>query len=190
MDVKTAIEHRRAYRSLKKIEITPNIIESLGKVASLAPSCFNCQPWRFVYVYDEEILEKVFTALSTGNQTWATKASMIIVAFAKKEDDCAIQGDIFERNYYLFDVGQAVAYITLQATELGLVAHPIAGYKPKLIREILSIPTSYNIINLIIVGKKDENNDNLSEKQRKSELDRPARLSLNKIVFHNRFTEY
>jgi len=114
---------------------------------------------------------------------------MIIVAFAKKEEDCIIKGAEFEREYYLFDVGQAVGYLILQATELGLVAHPIAGYNPKKVHEHLSIPTDFTVINLIIVGKKDANIEHLSEKQRKSEFERPARLPMNKIVFHNRFTE-
>ena len=60
MDVKTAIENRRADRSLQKIEITQSIIDSLEKAVSLAPSCFNYQTWRFIFVYEEEMLEKLF----------------------------------------------------------------------------------------------------------------------------------
>ena len=187
MDVKTAIETRRAYRSLEKVEISQEIIEILGNAASLAPSCFNYQPWRFIFVYEKKVLDQLVSALSSSNQTWATNASMIIVAFTKKEDDCVIDREGYNREYYLFDVGQAVSYITLQATELGLVAHPIAGYNPKLVHEILTIPTSYVVINLIIVGKKNPNIDHLSEKQKVTEVERPKRLSLNKIVFHNRF---
>lgn len=29
--------------------------------------------------------------------------------------------------YYLFDAGMSVAFLILRATELGIVAHPIAG---------------------------------------------------------------
>jgi nitroreductase len=189
MNVKTAIDLRRAYRALQKVDISQDMIDILSKAASLAPSCFNYQPWRFVFVYEKEMLEKVFSSLSSGNQIWASKASMIIVAFAKKEDDCVIIQNDYEREYYLFDVGQAVAFLILQATELDLVAHPIAGYNPKQVHEILSIPSNYTIITLIIVGKKNENTQYLSEKQRKTELERPVRLSYNKTVFHNRFTE-
>lgn len=189
MDVKNAINERRAYRSLQNVEITSNIIESLGNAARLAPSCFNHQPWRFVFIYKKDILERMFQTLSTGNQSWATHASMIIVAFSKKEDDCISTGVDMEREYYLFDTGLATGFLMLQATELGLIAHPIAGYNPELIHEILSIPTTYNIINLLIVGKRNLNLEQLSEKQRTTELERPMRLPLNKIVFHNRFTE-
>jgi nitroreductase len=189
MDVKNAIEKRRAYRSLQKIKITKNIIDKLANAALLAPSCFNNQPWQFIFVYKEEMLEKVFTALSRGNQSWATKASLVIIIFSKKEDDCISKGGKIEREYYLFDTGMATAFMILQATELNLVAHPIAGYSPDELHEILSIPTSYNIINLLIVGKKDPNIKQLSESQRQIELTRPPRKSLNKIVFHNRYME-
>ncbi len=189
MEVKTAIEKRRAYRSLQKAKITDDLIKTLGKAASLSPSCFNNQPWKFVFVYNEEILEKMVSALSSGNQSWAKNASMIIAVLGKKEDDCVIKGEKGERAYYLFDIGQSVAFLILQAVDLGYVAHPIAGYNPNLVREILSIPSSYKVVNLIIIGKKNPNNDNLSEKQRKSELERPTRHPLDDFVFHNKFTE-
>lgn len=189
MNVKNAIESRRSYRALEKVEITQELIETLGTAASLAPSCFNYQPWRFVFVYEKKLLDQLFLSLSSSNQTWATNASMIVVVFAKKEDDCVIDRGDYNREYYLFDVGQAVSFLILQATELELVAHPIAGYNPKLVHETLAIPITYKVINLIIVGKKNSNLEKLSDKQRKIEFERPARLPLNKIVFHNHFME-
>jgi nitroreductase len=189
MDVHHAIANRRAYRALQKFEINQNILNSLANAASLAPSCFNKQPWRFVFVYEEKTLNKMFTALSPSNKLWATRASLIIVVFSKKEDDCISKGGKIEREYYLFDVGMATAFMILQASELELVAHPIAGYNPNEVHEILSIPSSYNIINLLIVGKKDPDVSHLSEPQRKIELTRPVRKPLNKIVYHNRYME-
>jgi nitroreductase len=50
MDVKRAIEERRAYRSLDPAGITDDLINDLAESARLAPSCFNNQPWRFVFV--------------------------------------------------------------------------------------------------------------------------------------------
>lgn len=189
MDVHHAITNRRAYRALQKFEIHRDILNSLAKAASLAPSCFNKQPWRYVFVYEEKILQKMFTTLSSSNKSWATRASLIIVVFSKKEDDCVSKGGKIDREYYLFDVGMATAFMILQASELKLVAHPIAGYNPDGVHEILSIPISYNIINLLIVGKKDPDISLLSESQKQIELTRPVRKSLNKIVFYNRYME-
>ena len=70
MDVREAIERRRAYRSLSPVKITPELLADLAHAASLAPSCFNKQPWRFVAVYDREILSRLHGALARGNE-WA-----------------------------------------------------------------------------------------------------------------------
>jgi nitroreductase len=51
-----AIEARRAYRSLDPVAITKNLIKDLARSASLAPSCFNYQPWRFIFVKDPDVL--------------------------------------------------------------------------------------------------------------------------------------
>jgi nitroreductase len=126
MDVKEAIQDRRAYRSLDPIEITEDLIRDLASHAQLSASCNNNQPWRFVFVYEREMLKKMHEAISKGNE-WVQRASMIIVVLSKKEYDCIIG----ERVYHQFDTGMATAFLILRATELGLVAHPIAGYSPK-----------------------------------------------------------
>ncbi len=183
MDIKDAIYQRRAYRSLEFIEITSDIINSLVESARLSPSCFNNQPWKYIFVTDPEILKNMHSALSEGN-AWAKAASMIIVVFSNKENDCLIR----DREYYLFDTGMATAFIILRATELGLVAHPIAGYSPKKTREILGIPEEMNVITLVIVGKhSSQMNPLMSEKQVAIEKKRPERLTIDKFVFMNRY---
>ncbi|MEO0091547.1 MAG: nitroreductase family protein [candidate division WOR-3 bacterium] len=185
MDVIEAINKRRAYRSLDPVEITHELIEDLAKSAQLAPSCFNNQPWRFVFIYDKEMLEKMKTTLSKGNE-WAYDASMIIAVFSKKEFDCIIK----DREYYLLGCGMAVGFLMLRATELGLIAHPIAGYSPKKVKEVLGIPEEMNVITLIIVGKHSEIiKPVLTEKQAKDEKERPARFPLEKFVYHNKYSE-
>jgi nitroreductase len=181
MDVKEAIAKRRAYRSLEKVEITEELVTDLAKHAQLSASCFNNQPTRFVFAYDPEVLKKLHDTLSSGN-AWAKEASMIIAVFAKKDMDC----DIKDREYYLFDLGQASAFLQLRATELGLVAHPIAGFDELKVKEILNIPAEMKVITIIIVGKKsDTMNPVLSEKQQAREITRPERLSIDRIAFRN-----
>ena len=184
MNVIEAIETRRAYRSLEAVTITDELIEDLAGSAQLAPSCFNYQPWKFVFVYDEEMLVQMRKALSKGNE-WVYAASLIIAVFGKREDDCNTQG----REYYLFDIGQASAFLQLRATELGLVAHPIAGFSESKVKEILGIPDEYKVITLINVGKKSGKiSPALSEKQIEWEKNRPERKRLEEFVFKNRFS--
>lgn len=185
MDVKEAIEKRRAYRSLEPVEITKDFINDLASCAQITASCFNNQPWQYIFVYNSKALKKMHEALSQGNE-WAHKASMIIVVLGKKEDDCVIH----DRIYYRFDIGMATEAMILRAAELGLVAHPIAGYSPKKTREILNIPDNIEVIALVIVGKhSDKINPDMSEKQIKDEKKRPERKPIKDFVFHNKYGE-
>lgn len=185
MDVKDAIRKRRAYRSLDPVEITNEIIKDLADTANLSASCFNKQPWRFVFIHDKDILSDVFTAMSKGNE-WTQQASMVIAVFSKKEFDCIVK----EREYYLFDTGMATALLILRATEMGLVAHPIAGFNENRVKEILGIPSDVRLITLVIVGKhSDSVHPILSENQIEAEKERPIRSPFEKFAFLNRFSE-
>ncbi|MGQ9535582.1 MAG: nitroreductase family protein [bacterium] len=150
MNVKEAIQKRRAYRSLVPVEITRELIYDLAECAQLFCSCFNNQPWRFVFVYDKQILQKLFSAFYPGNE-WAQSASMIIAVFSKPDLDCIMKDG---RHYYLFDTGMATSALILRATELGFVAHPIAGYNQQKVKQIQDIPEDMEVITLIIFGKK------------------------------------
>lgn len=184
MDVKEAIKKRRAYRALEPVEITEELIRDLADAANLAASCFNNQPWRFVFVHDKDVLAKMKGALSQGNE-WARSASMMIIVFSKKEDDCIIK----DREYFLFDTGMAVAHLVLRATELGLVAHPIAGYSPKKTRAILGIPEDMKVITLVIVGRKSADLSNLADDQIEIEKERPDRQPLGDFVYVNAYKQ-
>ena len=185
MNVKEAIHKRRAFRSFEPVEITKDFLNDLAECAQLSASCFNNQPWRYIFVYEPEMLEKMHKALSQGNE-WAHKASLIIVVLGKKEDDCVIH----DRVYCQFDIGMATAHMILRATELDLVAHPIAGYSPRKTRDILGIPDDIDVIALVIVGKKSNKiNPVLSDKQVEAEKNRPDRLSTEKFIFHNKYLE-
>ena len=185
MSVKETIKKRRAYRSLVPVEISKELIKDLAEVAMITPSCGNKQPWRFVFVYDTEELKKLFTTLSDGNK-WVEKASMIIGVFSAPENDCMIG----ERHYFLFDTGMATAFIILRATELGLVAHPIAGFKETLAKEILGIPKKMRLITLVVIGKHTETiNPVLSDSMKLGEKQRPPRKSVNEFIYINNVEE-
>ena len=185
MSIKKVIKQRRSYRSIDLIEITEEIITDLAESAHLAPSCKNSQPWRFIFVNDKNQLTKLFTSLIPGNQ-WIQRASMIIAVFSSMEYDCIVK----ERLYYLFDTGLATAFLILRATELGLVAHPIAGFDEQIVKQILEIPKNMRVITLLIVGKKSNNiNPELTDLMKATETERPRRLPLKKIAFINKYNQ-
>ena len=182
--MKEAIEKRRAYRALGPVEVTDGTIRELATAAQLTASCFNNQPWRFVFARSKGSLAKVQECLSKGNE-WVKNASLIVAAFARKENDCVIK----EREYYLFDLGMAVSTMQLRATELGLVAHPIAGFDNEKVRQELGIPEGNLVLTLMIVGKKSADLSSLSPQQAGMEAGRPPRLPLENIFSVDAYDE-
>jgi len=183
MDVKEAIKKRRAYRSLDPVNIKDDLIKDFVEMVKITPSCANRQPWNFIFVKDKDNLAELFTALSDGNK-WVEKASMIIAIFSRPENDCIIK----ERLYYLFDTGMATAFLILRATELGLVAHPIAGFREDEAKAILKIPEEFRLITLVIIGKHSETiNPVLSESMKLGEKQRPPRKKSEEFIFLNRY---
>jgi len=183
MEVQEAILERRARRMLNSgRRIRENEVLSLVEAAMLAPSCFNNQPWRITFVSEEGMLSKLKTALSKGNE-WATAAPLILVVASKQEDDCVIK----DREYFLFDCGLAIGQLVLRATELGMIAHPIAGYDPEKAREVSGIPEEYTVITLVICAYPGEDDALLSEKQKQAEKERPARKPRGETFFRDRW---
>ena len=183
MEVKQAIETRRARRILDPAPIPHEDIMELVQAMRLSPSCNNNQPWRVVAVYDEGPLRDLKMALTRGN-AWAQKAPLIFVICARADDDCKL-GD--RRDYFLFGCGMAVGEMMLRATELGLIAHPIAGYDPLVAKAALGIPEEYVLITLINIGRPGTDASLLSEKQLLAEKDRPARRATGESFFRGKW---
>jgi nitroreductase len=179
MEFEDVVHKRRALRALEKVKITDDMVKKMVRSAGLSASCFNKQPWRFVFVRDEHVLRRLFGSLSRGNK-WAERASMIVAVVSHRDLDCVVG----EREYYLFDTGMATALLILKATEMGLVAHPIAGFDEDKAREVLTVPAEMRLITLIIFGKHADNPEELlDEKQLEREHFRPQRLDLPDIMF-------
>jgi nitroreductase len=183
MKLMEIIEKRHAYRSLGPAKIDEGLIRDLAAAASLSASCFNKQPWRYVFAFDPDVLKRLQTAMNKGNE-WTQTASLVIAVCSRKDLDCVVK----EREYYLFDTGMATAFLILRATEMGLVAHPIAGYDEVKAKEILGIPADMTLITLVNIGRHVmPPNALLNVKQAEGEKERPLRLPLSEIMRLNKF---
>ena len=97
---------------------------------------------------------------------------MVIAVFSRAGEDCVVK----ERIYHQFDTGMAVAFLILRATELGLVAHPVAGYDEAAIKQTLGISENYQVITLVNVRKHSSTiHSYLTEGQAVREKERPTR---------------
>jgi len=184
LEILEPIEGRRAWRALSAKPLDRETAETVLRAAHLAPSCSNNQPWRLIAVDDPETLASVKAQLSRGNY-WAEPAPLIVAIASRRDLDCALSD---RRDYFLLGCGMAIGNLMIQATALGLIAHPIAGFKPEGVKEILAISEAYTLITLVIVGHRSDDLSDLSEKHRAVELGLRDRKPLDHVVSWNRFS--
>ncbi len=170
------ITGRRARRGLSEETIDRTVLERIFKAATLSPSCANKQPWRFMVCTADGSIEKAREALLGGNY-WATKAPVLVVAMTSDDLDCKRNDN---RNYAWFDTGMAVMNLMLQATHEGLIAHPMAGFDPAILREKFSIGDETRIITMIAVAKPGAT-DHLSEKHLTQEDEEQSRRPMGEV---------
>jgi len=59
-------------------------VKALFEAARWAPSCFNEQPWLFVYATEPEPRQKLVSVLVEKNQRWASRCPLIMFALARR----------------------------------------------------------------------------------------------------------
>ncbi len=125
-------------------------IEQCLIAASWAASSYNEQPWYFLVAYREQTSEfnRMLGCLLEANQAWAQFAGVLLLTVSQ---------ETFARNgqpnrVHQYDVGQAAAHFTLQATALGIAVHQMAGIHIGKIRSEYGIPEGYSPQTAIAVG--------------------------------------
>ncbi len=164
MQVLELLRKRHATRAMEREALPEETVLDLAEAARLTPSCYNKQPWRFLFAASEEGRAKVLAGLAEGNRVWADRAPLLVVAYARRQDDCVL-GD--GRVYYQFDLGMAVMNLMLCATEHGLVARPMAGFDPAAIREAAGLEADEEPLVVVAVGRPSGDESHLPEHYRK-----------------------
>ncbi|MBN1809556.1 MAG: nitroreductase family protein [Planctomycetes bacterium] len=143
------LKARRASRAVSPDPLDEKTVSALVEAARFAPSCYNKQPWRYLFMTSPGALEKARSALAKGN-SWALAAPLLVAAYSKPSGDCVLPDG---RSYHQFDVGMSVMNLMLQATELGLVARPMAGFKPQAVHDAFGLDPDDQVIIMIAVGR-------------------------------------
>jgi len=154
---------RHATRAIAPDPLPREVLDDLVEAARLTPSCYNKQPWRFLFLTGEEARGKAHEALSAGNRVWAERAPLLVVGHARRDDDC-VSGD--GRAFYQFDLGMAVMNLMLAATAHGLVARPMAGFEPAAVMQAFGLPDDAEPLVVVAVGHPATDEDHLPERLR------------------------
>ncbi|MDZ7814975.1 MAG: nitroreductase family protein [Planctomycetota bacterium] len=156
------LKARYASRSMKTDEIPEDVIKDMIEAIRLTPSCYNKQPWKYIFCTSSEGLEKGRECLVKPNRTWADRAPLLVFAYSKAEDDCNLKDGRAYGNQS--DVGTAWQWaFMLAATEHDLVARPMAGFMPDKVKETFEIPDEYKVIVAMAIGYYDPQEEHLPE---------------------------
>jgi flavin reductase (DIM6/NTAB) family NADH-FMN oxidoreductase RutF/nitroreductase len=135
---------------------------TIFEAARWAPSCFNSQPWRFLYVRrDTPGWDKFLGLLIEFNQGWARNASALVIIVSntlmKNPSRASITAatDEWVPSYtHSFDAGAAWAQLGLQAMLSGWRAHAMVGFDMELARTELKVPDHFRIEAAVAIGRQ------------------------------------
>lgn len=129
-------------------------LRSIFEAARWAPSARNTQPWKFVAAHrGTEQFSLIYEALADLNQVWAGAASVLIAAFAEATRNGEPQ------RWAEYDLGQAMAHLTIQAEWLGLRVHQMGGFDPEALNASFAPGPAFVPVVVAAVGRHSEQVD-------------------------------
>ncbi len=179
------LETRWSPRAFNGESLTDAELLPLFEAARWAPSAANEQPWRFIVARRDqaEAFSRIFACLSESNRRWAGTAGALAIAVAAR-----VTGSGRENGHARYDLGQAVAHLTFQATEAGIFVHQMGGFSADAARAAFSIPEGFDPAVAIALGRLGDLNT-LDQRDREREMTTRNRRSLNNTVFGGAWDE-
>jgi nitroreductase len=133
--------HRRwSPRSFADKAVPAADLEKVFEAARWSASSYNEQPWRFLVGFKgDATYEKIYSTLIGFNQAWAKTAPVLILGVASTK--FAHNGQ--ENAYGLYDLGAAASLLTLQAAQLGIHTHSMAGFDKEAALKAFEVPADF-----------------------------------------------
>jgi nitroreductase len=174
------IGRRWSPRAFAPRSVEPEKLVSVFEAARWAASASNEQPWAFVVATsdDPKNYEAMLGVLVDFNRGWANQAPVLILTLAHSQ----FEKDGRPNRHAFYDLGQAAANLSLQATALGLVTHPMAGFDAEAARQRFAVPAGWEPVSVIALGYPGDP-DSLNETLRQRELAQRKRKPLPSLVF-------
>jgi nitroreductase len=152
---------RYASRSISGSPVPAAVMIELIEAVRLTPSCYNNQPWHWLFLTSPEALEKGRECLAKPNLAWAGRAPLLAVLWARKKDDCLLKDG---RAYYAFDCGMSAMDLMLAATANDLIARPMAGYDPAKAAELFKLDEDAEVLLFMAIGYHEPDESHLPER--------------------------
>ncbi len=125
-------------------------VAALVEAFRWAPSAGNSQPWGlFPARRGEPDHRRVVAHLAPSSARWAPDAALLIVTAAHRTVE---DTDLLYSEFADYDLGQAVAHLTIQAEALGLASHQFRAFDLDGLARELRPRAGWQIISMIAVG--------------------------------------
>ncbi len=200
MDTFDAIKTRRAIKKFDSTyKMSPEDVKAHQELTILSPTSYNQQNWRFVYVTDQMVKDKISKA--ARDQAQPKDGSLVIVlcgnlnawkeeplrywrnntlekqelvknALARKYENSPEN----RRDEAMRSCGFAAQTIMLAARQMGLDSCPMVGFEYDELAKIIQLPKDHMIVMMVVVGKRAED-----------AAQRGRQLALDDVFFENHF---
>jgi nitroreductase len=129
-------------------------VDLLLDAARWAPSAGNSQPWAFVTALRGTPKHQwLLGHLAPSSHRWAQHASVLVVCLAHRYVE---DSDIAYSEFADYDLGQAVAHLTLQAGAMGLAARQFRAFDLDALTAELWPDPGWAVVSMVAVGRAAE----------------------------------
>ncbi|GGS70746.1 NAD(P)H-flavin oxidoreductase [Streptomyces tanashiensis] len=134
--------------------VDDHALNLLLEAARWAPSAGNSQPWGFFASRPGEPgHERVVRHLAPSSARWAKDAGLLVVTLTRRHVG---DTELLYSEFADYDLGQAIAHMTLQAEALGLASHQFRAFDMDGLTEELGPNPGWSIVSMVALGKAAE----------------------------------
>jgi|KBSMisStaDraftv2_1062788.scaffolds.fasta_scaffold266839_2 nitroreductase len=131
--------------------VTVEEVTLLLEAARWAPSAGNSQPWSFVVGRRGDRVHQRLTAhLFPSSRRWAPTAAVLVANLSHRLVE-STDWEYSEFSHY--DLGQAVAHLTLEAQALGLGVRQFRAFDRESLAAELDVPAHWEITSMAAIGR-------------------------------------
>ncbi|MFT4200202.1 nitroreductase family protein [Gordonia sp. (in: high G+C Gram-positive bacteria)] len=160
-------------------DIDETTVDLLLQAAGRAPSAGNSQPWSFIVGRrGDAVHDALVDCLAPSTRRWAPAAGLLLVNLAQIRVE---DGDLEYSEFSHYDLGQAVAHLTVQAGALGLSVHQFRAFDRDAVAAAFDVADHWEATSMAAVGAPSGPTPRLTPDGHSSST--PERRSLDEITW-------
>lgn len=154
---------RRSVRTYTGDVVSRDLVRAIVEEATLAPSAFNSQPWRFLVVQGDDI--DAYAEVLDGNHAKVRGAGTMVAVFADLAD---VTGDGDRADYYdgrtartpeeygVRNASLAAMALMYAAWSHGVGTRPMIGFDADALSAIADVPATWHPVLVLAMGWPDD----------------------------------